>query len=245
MVTPSQSIREIVNSQPRAATILQRFDIDVRTCANASLAETCRDLQLSVEQVLEKLEDGAAEQRGANSPDPTSLSLSRLIQHIVRVHHQNVRQRLPRLLELAGSVAQEHGEQMPEFKQVAAAIDELHSEMREHFRKEEGVLFPYIMHMDETSTPVFRPPQACFRNVSEPVLVMAQEHESAGLLMAELKRLTSGYAAPDCAFPMVKAFYAELRNFAENLREHIRLENEVLFPRAIAREAELIREVAP
>src|SRR5690242_11925583 len=100
MATATQSIREIISSQPTAAAILQRFEIDVCAHANDSLNEACADLQLSVEQVLEKLEDGAARNRGAEYANPAEFAPSRLIQHIVRVHHQTVRQELPRLLEL-------------------------------------------------------------------------------------------------------------------------------------------------
>jgi regulator of cell morphogenesis and NO signaling len=242
MATASQFIREILKSQPTAAAILQRFDIDVCTHADASLDETCRDLQLSVEQVLEKLEDGAAIHAGANPVDPASLSSSRLIQHIVRVHHRNVRLTLPRLVEMARTVAREHGERMPELKQVESVIQEMHTEMQEHFRKEEGVLFPYIAHMDEISPLSFRPPQACFHTVSEPVFVMVQEHEGTGLLTAELRRLTSGFETPSWACPTLIAFYAGMREFSLELQEHIRLENEVLFPRAISREAALMQE---
>ena len=196
MATPFQSIRDIVNSQPAAAAILKRFDIDVSTHATASLAETCRELQLSVEQVLEKLEDGAGDRIGGSLCDPATLSASRLIQSIVRVHHLYVRQKLPRMVELARAVAQTDGGRMPELSQIVFVTEELQSQMHEHFHKEEGVLFPYIAHMDEASPAAFRPPQACFRRVSEPVFAMMQEHERARLLMSELRRLTSGFEAP-------------------------------------------------
>src|SRR6185437_10414420 len=110
MATATRSIRELISSQPTAAAILQRFDIDVCAHANESLTEACADLQLSVEQVLEKLADGAAVDAGAMHPDPTEYSASRLIQHIVRVHHQSIRQELPRLAEMAGMIAEKYGE---------------------------------------------------------------------------------------------------------------------------------------
>jgi len=244
MAAASQSIREIVLSQPGAEAILERFDIDMQAHANLSLHETCRDLQLSVEQVLEKLEDAAALHAGANCPDPATLSPSRLIQHIVRVHHRNVREKLPQLVERSHSLVRQHRESMPELEQIGSALEELHSDLQQHLRKEEGVLFPYIAQIDEASPFVFRPAHACFRRVGEPVFVMVQEHERAGLLLAELRRLTNGFEAPEEGPPAIVAFYAGLREFSENLREHIRLENDVLFPRAVAREAELFEEGA-
>ncbi|MGB7267628.1 MAG: DUF542 domain-containing protein, partial [Terracidiphilus sp.] len=87
MSTATQSIREIVTRQPSAAGIFHRFDIDLCMQADLSLEGACQELQLSVDQVLEKLADAEAQRCGGTASDPENLSLSRLIQHIVRVHH--------------------------------------------------------------------------------------------------------------------------------------------------------------
>jgi regulator of cell morphogenesis and NO signaling len=237
MATATQSIREIIASQPTAAAILQRFDIDVCAHAGESLREACTDLQLSIEQVLEKLEQGAAIESGAEYSDPREFAPSRLIQHIVRVHHQNVRHELPRLVEMAHTVAREHGERAPALRHVELIVDELRADMAEHLHKEEQVLFPYIAQADEAPLPGFRPPQQPFSRVGQPVFMMVQEHERARLLLAELGQVTNEFTPPDWACATFHALYAGLKTFAANLEEHIRLENDVLFPRAIAMEA--------
>ena len=234
MATATQSIREIVSSQPTAAAILQRFDIDVCAQANESLHDACAHLQLSIEQVLEKLEDGGQLAR------PSEFTPSRLIQHIVRVHHKNVRQELPRLVEMAHAIADKHGERAPELRQVELLVADLHAEMCEHLRKEEHVLFPYIAQVDEAPLLAYRPPQQCFSKVGQPVFVMVQEHERALLMLAELGQLTDDFKPPVWACAGLAALYQGLRVFAANLEEHIRLENDVLFPQAIAMEAELM-----
>lgn len=241
MATATQSIREIVSSQPTAAAILQRFDIDVCAQANESLNEACAHLQLSIEQVLEKLEDGAGVEDAARRASPSEFTPSRLIQHIVRVHHKNVRQELPQLLEMAHAVANKHGERAPELRQVELLVAQLHAEMCEHLRKEEHVLFPYIAQVDEAPLLAFRPPQQCFSNVGQPVFVIVQEHERARLMLAELRQLTDDFKPPVFACAAFAALYEGLRGFAANLEEHIRLENEVLFPQAIAMEAALMQ----
>ncbi len=241
MATATQSIREIVSSQPTAAAILQRFDIDVCAQANESLNEACAHLQLSIEQVMEKLEDGEALDGGAKRTNPRELTPSRLIQHIVRVHHRNVRQELPRLVELAHAVVEKHGERTPELKRVELLTAELRAEMTEHIRKEEQVLFPHITEVDEAPLLAFRPPQECFSRIGQPVFLMVQEHERVKLLIAELQRLTNDFKPPVWACAAFAALYEGLRIFAANLEEHIRLEDEALFPRAIAMEAEMMR----
>ena len=105
MPTATQSIREIVTRRPSAAKIFHRFDIDLCIQADLSLEDACRELQLSVDQVLEKLADAEVKERGGVAFDPLNVSLGRLIQHIVRVHHHCVRQELPGLAEMASKVA--------------------------------------------------------------------------------------------------------------------------------------------
>lgn len=244
MTTATQSIREIISSQPTAAVILQRFDIDVCAHANETLDEACAELQLSVEQVREKLEHDAAVEAGAEHADPREFAPSRLIQHIVRVHHKNVRQELPRLLELAHIVGERYNERAPELRAIELAVTELQVEMAEHIGKEEQVLFPYIAQVDEAPLLAFRPPQLSFSRMGQPVLMMAQEHERAKLLLVELRRLTNDFKPPVWACSTFVALYSGLRTFADRLEEHIRLENDVLFPCAMAMEAELTREGA-
>lgn len=244
MATATQSIREIISSHPTAAAILRRFDIDVCAHANESLSEACADQQLSVEQVVEKLEEEQAFSSGALHADPATFAPNRLIRHIVRVHHQNVRQELPRLVELAHFVAEKHGRRAPELIRMAGLLEVLRAELAEHIGKEEQVLFPYIAQLDQGPAAPIGTPQACFSRVGQPVFMMAQEHEQAQLLLAELQQLTTDFKPPVWACSAFVALYSGLREFTHKLHEHIRLENDILFPRAIEMEAERMTESA-
>lgn len=242
MATATQSLREIISSHPTAAAILRRFEIDVCAHANASLTEACADQQLSTEQVLEKLEEGRALSSGALYADPATYAPNRLIRHIVRVHHRNVRQELPQLMELGNVVAEKHGPRSPELQKIEGLLELLRAELVEHLGKEEQVLFPYIAQLDQGPIAAVPPPPACFSHVGQPVFMMAQEHEQVKLLLAELQRLTNDFKPPVWACSAFVAFYSGLREFAHKLDEHIRLENDVLFPRAIEMESERMKE---
>jgi regulator of cell morphogenesis and NO signaling len=98
MSASTQSVREIVATQPSAARILRHFDIDLGLQADESLEQTCAELQLSVDQVLDTLVDAETDEYRVAPTNPTTLSTGHLIQHIVRAHHRCVRQKLPRLM---------------------------------------------------------------------------------------------------------------------------------------------------
>ena len=239
MPTAIQSIREIVTTQPSAAKVFQRFDIDLCLQAEKSLDGACAELQLSVDQVLEKLADAETQERGGPPVDPASLHIGKLIQHIVRVHHQYVRQELPRLVEMAQKLAAKRSDRAPELKNVEKLLEELRADMFAHIQKEEQVLFPFISQMDQDSIVAYPPAHACFRSVAHPVSKMMQEHESANRVVAELRRLTLGFQPPEWACATHIALFAGLNEFETDLKQHVHLENDVLFPRAIELEAEL------
>jgi regulator of cell morphogenesis and NO signaling len=239
MPTSTQSVREIVATQPSAAKVFQRFDIDLCSQAEKSLDGACADLQLSIDQVLEKLADAETQKCGGPPVDPASLPIGRLIQHIVRVHHQYVRQELPKLAEMAQKLAAKRSDRAPELKNVEELLEALRAEMFAHIQKEEQVLFPFISQMDQDSIVAYPPAHACFRSVAHPVSKMMQEHESANQIVAELRRLTLDFQPPEWACATHITLFAGLREFETDLKQHVHLENDVLFPRAIELEAEL------
>lgn len=239
MPTATQSIREIVTAEPSAAAVLERFEIDLCSGVDTDLERVCANLQLSVDQVLEKLADAELQAKGAIVPDLERYSLTRLIQHIVRTHHQTVRQELPRFVELAQRIASKHGEKVPYFKTVAVLIEQLRDEMLAHLAKEEQMLFPYIARLEEAAQDALAIPTACFRSVAQPISVMLQEHDSAGGIVAQIRELTNGFEPPEWACPRNSEFHASLAAFEKDLRQHVHAENDLLFPQAIALEAEL------
>ena len=239
MPIATQSIREIVTAEPSAAAVLERFEVDLCSRADAQLEHVCSELRLCVDQVLEKLADAESQARGAIVPDVESYSLSRLIQHIVRTHHHTVRQELPRFAELSKRIANKHGGAAPQYKEVATLIEQLRDEMFAHLEKEEQMLFPYIVRLDEAAEHGFATPHACFRSVAQPVSVMVQEHDSAEGIVARLRQLTNGFQPPQWSCPRNTAFHASLAAFEKDLRQHVHLENDLLFPRAIAIENEI------
>lgn len=234
MATATQSIREIVSTRASAAAILERFEIDLCSHAEESLGQACAGLQLSVDQVLEKLHDAAANEPGAEPADLAGYSMSRLIQHIVRTHHRFVRSELPRLIEMARKVAGKHGGRAPQLKTIEALLDELQTKMFAHLEKEEQVLFPFIAEMDQNAAASCSPPRACSHGLAQPVRMMMLEHDASDRILEELRCLTDDFAAPEWACGTLVAFYGGLRAFQADFRQHVHLENDLLFPRAMA-----------
>ena len=126
--------------------------------------------------------------------------------------------------------AAHHGDVL---RQVQALFDALNAELSSHLMKEEQVLFPYIVALEMHFRDGTAKPQAPFGSARNPIRQMEHEHESAGQALAKLREVTNNYTLPPDACPTFKAMYEELQRMEADLHQHIHLENNILFPRAI------------
>ena len=149
-----------------------------------------------------------------------------------------MKEALPRLGGLVRKVLHaheaHHGAMLREVHDLYNALD---AELTGHLRKEEAILFPYIVAAEAHRQGGPEKPPACFGSVGNPIRQMECEHESAGEVLAQIRKVTGGYALPDDACPTFRALYEELEQMEEDLHQHIHLENNILFPRAIAAES--------
>jgi len=99
--------------------------------------------------------------------------------------------------------------------------------------KEVQVLFPYNLAMVEAAGHNRPGPFAPFGTVNNPVRVMMREHDAVGQILRELRALTSDYKVPPDACISYQTLYEAMENFEKDLHQHIHLENNVLFPKAL------------
>jgi len=148
-----------------------------------------------------------------------------------------VKRELPRLAQLADKVVNRQGATKSELPMIAAALAQLDDELTHHLAKEETVLFPYVAIIEQSTFLGTLKPQSCFGTVANPIAMMTREHDAAGTLIAEIRRLSKNFTTPEDACPTFHAFYDGLKEFEQDLHQHIHLENNILFPRAIELEA--------
>ena len=151
-----------------------------------------------------------------------------------------MKEALPRVRELALRVLNAHGARHGDMlRRVHDLYITLDTELTNHLRKEEEILFPYIVAAEAHRRGGPAGPAACFGSVGNPIRQMEAEHEGAGEALAQIRKLTGDYALPDDACPTFRALYEELQRMEADLHQHIHLENNILFPRAIAAESAL------
>jgi regulator of cell morphogenesis and NO signaling len=235
MTPTTQTVREIALEQPSSIRVFEQFGIDYCCGGRKPLAEACTAGNLEIDAVIAALE-AAAKTPDLECEDWAGKSLERLSTHIVTTHHAFVKRELPRLTILAEKVVNRHGARKTELPVIAATLAQLDKELTQHLAKEETVLFPYIADLERAVANSAAKPRSCFGTVANPIAMMTQEHEGAGTLLAEIRRLSHDFTTPEDACPTFHAFYDGLREFEQDLHQHIHLENNILFPRAIEME---------
>ena len=234
MTVTTQTVREIALENPASIRVFEAFGIDYCCGGRKPLAEACEARNISVDSVITALEKGAG--YPAPTEDWSERSLGLLAAHIVNTHHAYVRKELPRLAELAAKVVNRHGDTKPELPEIQKKVAQISEELSEHLAKEEVVLFPYVTRLERAKEEGTAKPHGCFATVASPIAMMTQEHEAAGALMADIRELSGDYTPPVGACPTFHAFYSGLREFEQDLHQHIHLENNILFPRALEME---------
>jgi regulator of cell morphogenesis and NO signaling len=236
-ITAEKTVRELALEKPAATRVFEKLGIDYCCGGNKSLEEACRAANLSMGEVLDSLEMAGQSARSAQNDRswPTEL-LADLVAHINSTHHKYTREEIARLGPLFDRVCSVHGKNHPELMQVRASFQGLAQELTMHMMKEEMVLFPYIVRMEESviqKEPVVPPP---FGSVQNPVSMMEHEHDSAGAALRAMREASGGYNAPPDACVSYRTLYQALADFEADLHQHIHLENNILFPRAITME---------
>jgi regulator of cell morphogenesis and NO signaling len=233
----TQTVREIALEQPSSMRVFEHYGIDYCCGGRKPLAEACAASKVEVDAVISALE-AAANVAAPAAEDWPNRSMEELAAHIVATHHAYVKRELPRLAVLAQKVVNRHGTKRAELPAIQTALSTLDEELTLHLTKEETILFPYIVKLERARTSGAAMPSSCFGTVAHPIQMMTQEHDAAGALLAEMRRLSQNFTTPEDACPTYHAFYDGLKEFEQDLHQHIHLENNILFPRAIEAESQ-------
>lgn len=236
-ISVTSTVRDLAVGIPGATRIFERLRIDYCCGGGKTLADACDRVHVSVGQVVSELES-ATQSKDSPAGNWQTESLSNLAARIVDAHHVFTKQELIRLEKLFDKVCSRHGQNHPELLALRETFAQLKQDLIPHMLREEQVLFPYIARMEEAVNNGQELPPPFFGTVQNPVRMMAMEHDTAGDLLRELRQISGDYTPPPDACISYQTLYQTLAELEADLHQHIHLENNILFPRAIEIEAQ-------
>lgn len=229
-ITISKTVADWVAEDYRTADVFKRHGIDFCCGGKTSLETVCERKGISFDQMLMELEQST--QTGQVSHDYQNWEADRLIHHIMDVHHHYVNTNLDPIQQYADKVALVHGAHRPEVIRIRDLFRTLSEELRGHLKKEEEILFPYVIQMVAAKRLHSNLTPAFFQTVVNPLRVMEAEHDHAGQILAQIRQISNQFTPPDEACNTYRVLYSKLKEFESDLHTHIHLENNLLFPLA-------------
>jgi len=218
MQTQTVTLADLAISHPGATRVFLANGLDFCCGGRRPLAEACAEKGLDVDTILRSIADA---ERDAGDLTPwATRPLSDLADFIEGHYHQRLRTEIPQLIELADKVEQVHADKPSCPRGLGAHLRAMHSAVLDHLGKEEQVLFPFIR-------------AGRGRGAGGPIHAMEQEHVDHGRSLDRLRQITANLTAPAEACLTWRALYLRLGRLADELMEHLHLENNVLFPRAL------------
>ncbi len=234
-MTTTTTLADLAATSLSAVRILEHHGLDYCCGGKQPFDQACIAKGLKAESIMQEIE--AAQISGASERDWQTAPLGELVKHIVGTHHEYLKLELPALGHRMDKVLAVHGARDPEtLPRMAEVFAALRAEMEMHLHKEEVVLFPFIEQYGRAEAQSQPLPPVPFGSIANPIGMMEREHVSAGDALGEIRALTHDFELPAYACSTVRALYEGLQALESDLHVHIHLENNILFPRAIALE---------
>ncbi len=235
----NKSIGAYVAEDYRTAAVFKKYGIDFCCQGNRSINDACENKSIDAKLLLKELDEMAQTNKGS-AIDYQTWPLDLLCDYIVKKHHRYVEEKSIEIRPYLARICEVHGGHHPELFEINELFNSSVSILTQHMNKEESVLFSFIHKMVKAKHEGVKIDAPSFGSIENPIRMMEAEHAIEGDRFRKIEELTNQYTPPSDACNTYKVTIALLKEFEEDLHVHIHLENNILFPKSIKLEKELI-----
>jgi regulator of cell morphogenesis and NO signaling len=242
-ITASSFVTDIVTHDYRTADIFRKYNIDFCCGGKWPLEAVCQSKELDTESIIKELQHVVMQSASNAAIDFDSWDLDFLADYIIHVHHRYLNKALPEIKEHSTRFLDGHRKKFPELEEIELIIKRFLREIPPHMKQEEDIFFPYIKQIYYAYKHRESYARLLIRTLRKPLEEVRQkEHETTGANLNRLRTITNNYSAPENACLSHKVTFSKLKELDTDLVQHIHLESNILFPKAIAIELELLKE---
>lgn len=233
-----KTVAEIVTENIKTADVFKKNGIDFCCGGNVKVQEICAKKGVDYSKLKEDILNIGIAPKG--SSDFNTWDLDFLTDYIINTHHKYVKEANELIIQYSDKVAKVHGHHFTETIEINKLFHEIANELNMHMQKEEQILFPFIKEIAKAKKEGVRLAPPPFGSIQNPINMMEMEHTDAGEILFKIKDLSNNHTPPEGACNTFKALYSKLEEYQNDLFQHIHLENNILFPKAIQYEQELM-----
>ncbi len=241
-IEKNSCVNNIIRQDYRTADVFLKYGIDFFSGEDITLGTICGMKGIEFDFIKKELECSVRTVQLSNSLRFNEWSIDFLTKYIVHVHHQYLRDILPKVKDQLDYIVKDYPEKTASLADVQKQFNYLHKGILPHIQEEEEVLFPYIRQIYHAYESKESYARLLVRTLRKPVEdVMNHDHETVFKVLRRLRELTNNYTFQEDSSISYLVTFSMLKELDNDLVQHVYLENNILFPKAIAMEKELLQ----
>lgn len=237
-----KSIADIVKEYKHAAKVLDSYQIDYCCGGKLKFNEICKKKNLDPNKILEEISSADDLLSDISFMEINNWPIDLVCDYLEKTHHRYLKEFFELLAPKMIKLVSRHGEYHPELKEIASIMNSAQYELLLHLKKEELILFPAIRKYKQAQISNQQIESAPFGSIENPIHVMENEHNHEGERLELLRKLTSNFTTPPDACQTYQSVFRMLKEFFDDMHQHVYIENHILFPKALSLENNLKEE---
>ena len=235
-------VSEIVRDDYRTADVFKKYGINYCCGGNTTLEEACKLQNLEPSHIRQELENITKNLVLPSSIRFDEWDIDFLVDYIVNVHHAYLKQTLPVLEANLLSFVNSHRNKYPFLDKMLEVFQEFSGLLTEHLEEEEKRVFPYIKQINSTYKRKETYGRLFVKTLSKPLTqVLASDHKHIAALLMQLRKVTNNYQFEADVCTNYGVIFQKLKELDTDITQHKHLENNILFPKALNLEKELLQ----
>lgn len=234
---PNKKLSDIINLNVRAISVFDKYNFDYCFNGNRSIKEVCKEKNVDPGILIDELKNVSDDFQVDKFAD---WRLDFLIDYILNNHHQYIHKMIPLISDLVRKISDELGEKYSDINSIARTFSVVYKDLKQHMLKEEQILFPYIKQLVSLQDSGSKSEKPYFGMIENPISMMNSDHKNTLDEFDNLQKITNNFTSPVNSNDAVTSLFNKLKDFGKDLHLHIHLENNILFPKSIALEKEML-----
>jgi regulator of cell morphogenesis and NO signaling len=227
----SSHVSDIVRGDYRTADVFKKHGINFCCSGNVSVESACSVRNIDCSTVLAELDEVTRNICLPNGIKFADWNASFLSAYIMHVHHGYLYQALPSLQASLHSFMEGHKKKFPQLEELSEIFTRLSNLLLVHIRHEDEIIFPYVGQIEAAYKGNESYGSLLVKTLRKPIGNIEREHIEIGELMKKLKESSNNFQFPANACTNHQVIYHRLKEFYEDMVQHLHLENNILYPK--------------
>ena len=240
-ITKDQLVKEIVARDYRAASVFEKFEIGYCCAGNWSLESACLMKGIDINSIISDLQKTTRSIQISPHLPFEKWSIDFLVDHIIHIHHYYISQTLPEVDILLTRFVEKHANKLDFLEELLNEYDMLQKELFLRMEEEEAVTFPYFRQLSHAYDSNDSYAGLLVKTLRRPIPKPASnETDIIPQILHAIRQLTTNYSIPEKACTSHNVIFSKLAELDNDITQHLFLENDILFPRILLMEKELL-----